>query len=240
MNHNVTILVDNLNGTQSGFVKSYGFAVLIEKNDQQILFDVGTKVHALMKNLKVLGTGATELDAIILSHNHYDHTDGLPGILNENPNIPIYIHKDWNKPASFKGVLVPKPNRKVVKRARELKDVCKGIYITDSFLSPDYGGVYEQAIYVEGNDQCILICGCCHPGLNVFIEEREKLGISLMKELTIMGGFHGFSFSDKRAEELDSIIRKVYLCHCTQKTDTFKSQFGEKCEFGMVGRKMSF
>ncbi|MGV9171097.1 MAG: MBL fold metallo-hydrolase [Promethearchaeia archaeon] len=239
MSINITIIVDNLNGAHPGFVKSYGFAALIEKKGQKILFDAGTKVGPLMRNLESMQINAAELDAIILSHNHYDHTDGLPGILNENPQIPIYIHKDWDKPASFKGVSVPKSNQKVVEHARELAEVCDGLYVTSSFLSPDYGGVYEQAIYIKGEGEFVLICGCCHPGLNKFLEERKKLDIPLESELTIIGGLHGFSFSNKKADKLKPIVRKVILCHCTQKTKKFQSQFSE-CVFGVVGEKMSF
>ena len=37
------------------------------------------------------------IDAVILSHNHNDHTDGLLGILRENKDIPVYVHKDWDR-----------------------------------------------------------------------------------------------------------------------------------------------
>ena len=34
------------------------------------------------------------LQAIVLTHGHYDHTGGVAGILAEHPQVPVYIHRN--------------------------------------------------------------------------------------------------------------------------------------------------
>ncbi len=236
----LTVLVDDYNGIEKGFIRSYGFAILIEINQKKILFDVGSKVEPLLANLKTYGIELTSLDAVILSHNHDDHTDGLPGILRAKEDIPIYIHKDWDAPARFKGFQVPRENRVVVQKAREYSELSHGIFFTDSFWAPDYGGIHEHACYIEANDSYILLCGCCHPGLNKFLEDRKILGIPENNPLHIIGGMHGFRFSNEDAKKYYPVIRSIVLCHCTIKTTTFQRQFGEKCSKDKVGKSLIF
>lgn len=236
----LTILVDDFNGAENGFVTSYGFSVLIEIDKRRILFDTGTNVKPLMKNLKEYGISNRDLNAIILSHNHYDHTDGLPGILKDNPDIPVYIHKDWDEPASYKGFQVPQKNRVVVETGKKYKEQSPEILITPSHWAPDYGGVYEHACFIKANEKYILLVGCCHPGLNQFLEDRTLLGISQDAPLYLIGGMHGFKFRDNEARELYPFVESLIICHCTADTRTFRNQFGGKCHNGIVGQTIEF
>ncbi len=106
----LTILIDDLNESESSYVLSYGFSVLIEIEEKKILFDAGTKIEPLLKNLKKYGLKPSSINALILSHNHYDHTDGVFGIIQENYDLPIYVHKDWNIPVRYQGKKIPKKN----------------------------------------------------------------------------------------------------------------------------------
>ncbi|MFX0069916.1 MAG: MBL fold metallo-hydrolase [Candidatus Hermodarchaeota archaeon] len=236
----LTILIDDINDVEKNYTKSFGFAVLIEKDDKKILFDTGTHTNPLLTNLKSYGVSPTSLDAIILSHNHNDHTNGIIGILKVNDNIPIFVHKDWNVPVSFQGIQIPRKNLIVNKGARERKDITNGIYLTNSYFSPDYGKIYEHACYIKTNDSYILLCGCCHPGLNDFLKDRKQLGISLDSKLYFIGGMHGFRFSDQQAKELSPIVKSIILCHCTENATKFREQFGDRCSLGVVGKTMIF
>ncbi|MHA1294005.1 MAG: MBL fold metallo-hydrolase [Promethearchaeota archaeon] len=236
----ITILIDDINGAKKNYVLSYGFAALIEKNNKKILFDTGTNVPPLLNNLKIYGISPLDLDAVILSHNHFDHTNGLPGILAINKNIPVYVHKDWNRTVNYKGNQVPKNNINIISRARECREICKGFFLTNSHLSSDYGGIHEQACYIKAESSYILICGCCHPGLLKFLEDRKDLKIPKNAPLHIIGGMHGFKFRNSEARELDQIIKTITLCHCTMNAKDFRNQFLNKCRIGEVGQTLIF
>ncbi len=81
----ITILVEN-SVFQSKLFAEHGFSVLCEGETSQgiefkYLFDTGPSVHGLKNNINNLKVNLKDLDAIILSHGHYDHTGGLLGIL---------------------------------------------------------------------------------------------------------------------------------------------------------------
>jgi len=91
----LTFLVDNAVQPSSGFWGEHGLAYLVETNAQRILFDTGQSGTVLLHNLKVLGIDPATIDAVALSHAHYDHTGGLPVLLPQlRPGIPLFANAD--------------------------------------------------------------------------------------------------------------------------------------------------
>lgn len=236
----ITILVDNFNGVTPGYIKDFGFAALIEKDEVKILFDTATKPKVLKHNLDMYGVSPKELDAVILSHNHFDHTNGLTAIIEKHPNIPIYVHKYWNTPVRHSGIGLSKMQVIVNEKARECKELTSGIFLTNTQSSQDYGGIHEHACYIRTNDSYILICGCCHPGLNRFLFDRPNLGIPKESQLHLIGGMHSFRFTNIEAEEIDPFIKSITLCHCTQNAKIFSNQFHNKCKKGVLGKTIVY
>ncbi|MBD3352529.1 MAG: MBL fold metallo-hydrolase [Candidatus Lokiarchaeota archaeon] len=234
----LTLLVDDFVEAEPGFQTGYGFSMLIELNEKKVLFDTATHPDDLSYNLNQINMSGNNIDAIFLSHNHNDHTNGLPAILKDNNDVDIYIHKDWNKRHTFKGMKIPKKNAKILDKGRQLKEIDKQIYASNSLHSFDYGSIYEHALWIRTEKNIILITGCCHPGLDDFINDLSNLEISIDRPLTIVGGFHGFKFKNARAEEVNKNLKNIYPCHCTSHFRKFKKQFGHKCETWGVGRSI--
>lgn len=55
----------------------WGFAALVEVDGRKFLFDTGANEDTVQRNLKALKLDLADVDTVILSHNHWDHTTGL-------------------------------------------------------------------------------------------------------------------------------------------------------------------
>ena len=81
-------------------VAEHGFAALItvtsDNTSDSLLFDAGLSKDGLMRNLDVLEVQPKELRAIVLSHGHADHTQGLMGMVERlgKHKMPLLLHPD--------------------------------------------------------------------------------------------------------------------------------------------------
>ncbi|HMB01817.1 MAG TPA: MBL fold metallo-hydrolase [Spirochaetota bacterium] len=236
----VTVLCDDINGREKGWQPDPGFAALIQTQKQLVLFDTGMYPEHLSNNLQQTGIKAADINAVILSHNHNDHTNGLEAVLQENTSVPVYIHSRWEKKIPFIGKTIPAANTKTVSRFGTQPGLPDNILITPPLPSPDYGGIYEQGIYIGCAHNMIMICGCCHPGLTAFLQQQSQLGITENLPLTIIGGMHGFRFSQAEAASLTAHLKTVILAHCTQHVALFRKQFQDKCSLNRLGQDYHF
>jgi 7,8-dihydropterin-6-yl-methyl-4-(beta-D-ribofuranosyl)aminobenzene 5'-phosphate synthase len=236
----ITILCDNINGAQSGFKKDPGFSAAIHSGKKTILFDTGMYNNNLYNNLKAASLKAEDIDAVVLSHNHNDHTNGLPAILHKNPEVPVYIHRKWENGIPFQGMTIQSKNIIIVENPGEQEGLPAGMIVTEPLHSSDYGGIAEHAMIICLKESFVLICGCCHPGLIHFLDRRERLGIDNKMAFHIFGGMHSFSFTENQVDALKSNILSVTLCHCTQHIQRFKNQFSDKCHMGVLGKTYTF
>jgi 7,8-dihydropterin-6-yl-methyl-4-(beta-D-ribofuranosyl)aminobenzene 5'-phosphate synthase len=55
----------------------WGFAALVEVDGRKILFDTGAHEDTVQRNLRELNVDLSDVELVILSHNHADHTTGL-------------------------------------------------------------------------------------------------------------------------------------------------------------------
>lgn len=88
----VTVLVENTCARED-LVPAHGLAFWIEADGVRILFDTAPG-EMLIHNARALGVPLEEVDAIVLSHGHYDHTGGLPFALLAAMPKAIYLHPD--------------------------------------------------------------------------------------------------------------------------------------------------
>lgn len=85
------ILIDNL--PEEPLVHEHGLSILFKSDEKTYLVDTGAS-GKFLQNLSTLGLcGAEDIDSVIISHGHNDHTGGLRSLLEANSSAPVYLHK---------------------------------------------------------------------------------------------------------------------------------------------------
>jgi len=75
---------------------SFLVTVFVDEQRHSLLLDTGATVGGVVHNLRTLGVNPQEIEAIVLSHGHFDHTTGLNGLARElSPLPPLLVHPDF-------------------------------------------------------------------------------------------------------------------------------------------------
>jgi len=69
---------------------SKGNALLVQSGKTRVLIDCGFGVRALSERLARLGTVLDQLDAVLVTHEHSDHSSGLAA-LQKRTGCPVYL-----------------------------------------------------------------------------------------------------------------------------------------------------
>lgn len=73
-------------------ISEHGLCLYIETKKHKLLLDTGAS-DALLHNAKVLGIDLSQVDTVILSHGHYDHSGGILAFAALNPKAKIYMQR---------------------------------------------------------------------------------------------------------------------------------------------------
>jgi len=84
-------LMENLKGEKNCVVE-HGLSFYVETDNHKILVDTGAS-DAFLTNAKELGVDLTQVDIVILSHGHYDHSGGIIPFTKINNHAKIYMQK---------------------------------------------------------------------------------------------------------------------------------------------------
>jgi 7,8-dihydropterin-6-yl-methyl-4-(beta-D-ribofuranosyl)aminobenzene 5'-phosphate synthase len=81
----------------------HGFSMLVRTlragKSNSILFDTGSSYNGIIENARRMDIDLKEVEAIVLSHGHYDHSGGLLSSLNaiSRADLPLIVHEDMFK-----------------------------------------------------------------------------------------------------------------------------------------------
>ena len=209
-----------------------GYAALLEVEElsgktRKFLLDSGWSYKWMDECFKREGLDKMlenrEIEALFISHEHFDHYWGLPVTLKYDPTITIYIPegfypegKKYIKDAGHTGKLVEvKPG------------LCKHIPGMASYVFPVpiicrvYG---EQSLYFNVQDKGLVsVTGCCHQGIIQFAETAfGELKYEKDQFHGIYGGLHISPFEDWDPKYDDLVIslrnygfERIGCNHCT-------------------------
>lgn len=227
---------------QQGLYAEQGLSIYIETEDSKILFDTGQSGLFLQNALK-MGIKIEDIDALVLSHGHYDHTGGLYPFLERNKKARIYAKKDIFKPKyrshdRFIGTISQiEPLKDRLQFFDEITEITKNIFLMpniDLYNATDthFNGLnikmgeeffpdeFEDELFlaIKQNEQINIITACSHRGITNICRtaiEHFLLPISL-----ILGGFHMKDCTMEQYVEITHYLRllqpkSIGVCHCT-------------------------
>jgi len=223
------IVVDNY---PDGELKTaWGLSILVKTPKNTILFDTGPDPSILRENLKKLGVDPSEIDFVVISHEHGDHINGLPYLAKVRPGLRVYVPKGTAEKIRIRGL--------DIKEVDKTTKVAEGVAIIGWL----YGPPAEEAlaINVEGRGLVILV-GCSHPGVvNIVAKAKTDLGI---KPYLVLGGFHMIGASESACKEtikrlIELGVEKIAPIHCSgdRIRSILEKEFPQnwlKCHIGSV------
>lgn len=219
---NVKVIYDNY-VHENGLKSDWGYSIIIEGLEKEILFDAGTRPDIFEFNFKKMNLDADKVDMIVFSHEHGDHTEGLPAFVKIKKNIPVLIPFSFSD--AFKNKMVSSGLTPVL--VKEPSKICENMYTSGEFTYQ----IPEQALVLNTKNGLVVITGCSHPGIVEMLKEiKSAFGKNIYM---VFGGFHLLDKSKNKMEaiitEMKSIgVVKCGATHCTGKKQIqmIKDAFG--------------
>jgi len=124
-------------------IGEWGFAALVEVDGRRILFDTGNAPDTVLRNAKSLGVNLSNIQEVILTHNHWDHTGGLVFLRHEaaknNPKALSRAHVG-------KGAFYSRPSgqgeQNLLLRNKQAYEAAGGVFVEHDRPVELYPGVW--------------------------------------------------------------------------------------------------
>jgi len=234
----ITCLTENCAQRGTALWGEHGLSFWLETDQGRVLFDTGQTATVLLHNLALLGKSLVEINAIALSHAHYDHTGGLPQVLAARPGLPLYAlptigrlrFSQKQERTHYIGSPLPIEALRPMADLRlsaEPVEILPGLWttgvITDrpelegrssTHVVPQDDGwradPYEDdmSLVIESGGGLVLVCGCCHAGLLNTLAHVTRH--FGRQPVAVLGGTHLVSAGTSELQHIVDVLRHQY------------------------------
>ncbi len=212
----IIVLRENTS-SRPDMLAGHGLAMLVRLPRGTFLLDTGDSAET-WTNADALGVDLTEVDAVVLSHGHYDHTGGLPALIDRIGALHIIAHPAvfeprWSARGGEHYIGPPLSAAELeatgswLELSAEPVAVAPGVRTTgqvprgaaptqgEPHLMVERNGqrveddfVDDISVIVDAGDAVIVLTGCAHAGLINIVAHVT----ALMQRCptTIIGGTH--------------------------------------------------
>ncbi len=237
----IVTLVDNV--VNGGCLQAeHGLCLYIETDGKKILFDTGQS-GLFLKNAKKLGIEIADIDYVVLSHGHYDHTGGLTTFLKSNSKAKVFAKRGLFDPRYREN------NRFIGTKIKEsvvgsrlvyvdtVEEIVKGVFLMPNIpllhpIDTHFTGMYRKVngqlaadefddelfLVLKQNDKINILTACSHRGItNICASATSYFKLPIGH---ILGGFHMKACTTEQYVHITHYLRmlvpsSVGVCHCT-------------------------
>lgn len=232
----ITSLMDDY-CPRRGLQGEHGLSLLIETGGKRLLFAAG-QGPAFMGNARVLGMDLSSIDAVILSHGHYDHGGGLRSLYEAfgDSAPPFFTGRDFDcyrysrgkdglREIGIRRPVLPTGSAKAI-AITSLEPLAQSIFILPAVDRVD-GTPYskrfvrrmdgtesldefddELSLVFDTPSGLAVVAGCAHRGI-VNILDAARMAFPERPLAAVIGGFH---LVDASEEEMDITARAIAAC----------------------------
>ncbi|GAU77019.1 MBL fold metallo-hydrolase [Fusibacter sp. 3D3] len=217
------VLVDNNTYIDAYYCGEPAVSYYIEDEGIKLLLDVGYS-DLFLKNAEAFGIDLNEIESIVISHGHDDHTRGLKFFFEceKREAVTVIAHPDAFNEKSFEGLKICSPilkqelsekcnlilSQKPIKVSPNItflgeipqtnhfeKSQCIGTQIVDGNSFDDYV-LDDTALVYKSAQGIFIITGCSHSGICNIIEYAKNVTED-NRVLGVIGGFHLFEVNEQ-------------------------------------------
>jgi 7,8-dihydropterin-6-yl-methyl-4-(beta-D-ribofuranosyl)aminobenzene 5'-phosphate synthase len=263
----IVTLIENL-VYSPGLSAEHGLSMYLETENRKILFDTGQS-GLFLDNAGKLGIDISEIDTVILSHGHYDHTGGLYPFLKVNNKAQVFCKESlFEEKYHGKNRFIGTPYHQEIIGNRitylhEITEIDTNLYIVpdieifntvdthfknmqvkkgDSWTEDSFRDELFLAYKIRGNQH--ILTACSHRGITNICRTAEKALAIPVK--SIIGGFHLKDSTIEQYIEITWYLRQNNLetlgvCHCTgiDKFAEMKSECDIKVYYNFTGNEIN-
>lgn len=229
------ILVDN--HTRNEWKAEWGLAIYIEYDGHKVLLDAGT-THVFAENADMMGIDLSQVEFGVLSHAHYDHSDGLDIFFERNDKAMFYLRKACEENCyskkgstelSYIGIKEGYLKRfadRFVYTDEDLEVIPGMILLPHKTKSLDkvgeHAGMYvkirgqfqpdsfdhEQSLVFKTDRGLVIFNSCSHGGADNIIREVQSTWPD-QQIVAYIGGLHLFRSSDEEVYEFAKRVKET-------------------------------
>lgn len=231
----ITVLSENTAGNKCR--AEHGLSYLIEA-DKTFLFDTGAS-DLFLQNAKLLNIDLDLVNTVVLSHGHYDHSNGLFFLKNKklvcHPDTFIDRYRKTNStPLGIKMLIEEVKKNFDLFICREPVRLSEQIWFLgeiprlNDFESKETAFKFEDGsedftkddsgLAIIGNEGLVVVSGCAHSGICNMVDHAIRV-TGQQKVQAVIGGFHLKENDGVTQQTIDHLkklnVKQVIPSHCT-------------------------
>ena len=263
MGYKITTLVDNV-VYDRGLQAEHGLSILVEAGDRKILFDTGAS-ELFIKNARLLGIDLNQVDYLVLSHGHSDHTGGVRHFLELNSHAKVVCKKEIlqkkykdSRENGFKNASQLDESRLWL--VNETTELFPGAYVLPQIKITDKSDTHFEHFFTVKDENIIpdtfedelalvlpdtktlsVLSSCSHRGITNIIRCAQEAFPERSLNVVI-GGFHVHNTGEDKFSLISTYLgrklpRRLGVCHCTgiDNYARFQQEFSTRVFYSYTG-----